>query len=105
MVSLGGFLLFWGWIFLSTTLLVALKAEERKRDDDTTTTSTPTVKETYRQLWRILQVRKTPLCLSTLLPLLFSPAPRSRAALCLSPRPPRSPSNSWVPYGLCAWCC
>ncbi|GAB5037645.1 acetyl-coenzyme a [Nannochloropsis oceanica] len=56
MVSLGGFLLFWGWIFLSTTLLVALKAEERKRDDDTTTTSTPTVKETYRQLWRILQL-------------------------------------------------
>ena len=56
MVTLGGFLFFWGWVFLSTTLLVALKAEERKRDDDMTTTHTHTVLETYRQLWRILKV-------------------------------------------------
>ena len=54
LVSLGGFLRFWGWVFLSTTLMVAAKREDRRRDD--AMEGQWTVLQTYRMLWRILRL-------------------------------------------------
>jgi PAT family acetyl-CoA transporter-like MFS transporter 1 len=52
MVTLGGFIFFWGCVFVSTTLLVALKTEDRARDDVPNTCYS--VWETYKQLYKIL---------------------------------------------------
>jgi MFS transporter, PAT family, solute carrier family 33 (acetyl-CoA transportor), member 1 len=60
MVTLGGFLSFWGWVFLATTLLVAFKHEDRARDDfhgpSHQARPSSAVLSTYRQLWQILQL-------------------------------------------------
>lgn len=59
MVTLGGFLSFFGWVFLATTLLVAFKHEDRSRDafyHTPSSSSSSPVLATYRQLWQILKL-------------------------------------------------
>ena len=66
MVTLGGFLSFWGWVFLGTTLLVAFKREDRARDGFYSQPraadaaagagAASSVLSTYRQLGQILRL-------------------------------------------------
>jgi PAT family acetyl-CoA transporter-like MFS transporter 1 len=57
MVTLGGFLFFWGWVFLGTTLLVAFKREDRARDGFYSQQhGSSSVLSTYRQLGQILKL-------------------------------------------------
>jgi len=52
LVTLGGFLAFWGWVFVAVTLAVWLLKREKHDDDE----EDLGVKDTYMQLWSVLQL-------------------------------------------------
>lgn len=56
MVTLGGFLSFWGWVFLVTTLMVAWKREDDDHASVSAAQHSPSVLATYRRLGQILRL-------------------------------------------------
>lgn len=73
LVTLSGFLYFWGWVFVVTTSLVAVIKKEvdyQRLDQDTRVSQGPVenVKNAYFQLWKILQLKP----IRTLVVILFT---------------------------------
>ncbi|KAK9744731.1 Acetyl-coenzyme A transporter 1 [Popillia japonica] len=67
-VSLSGFLVFWGWVFVATTTIVAvLKKETELKDSDHETVPERDIKTAYTSLLQILQLKPVQLLVVILL--------------------------------------
>ncbi|KAI4455931.1 solute carrier family 33 acetyl-coa transporter -related [Holotrichia oblita] len=67
-VSLSGFLVFWGWVFVATTTIVAvLKKETELKDNDHETVPERDIKTAYTSLLQILQLKPVQLLVVILL--------------------------------------